>query len=1006
MNRKITITLGILGCVAQTGWAQLTAVDQPIAYTFEAAKTLFDQQQYVSSLAQFRQLHEANNLSFEQREACDYYSLLAAMQLQLGNAETMLETFVKTYPVSTRIQDLGLVAGHYFFQQEKYQQALGYFEKVEEQDLAPAARESFYFEKAYALFSQENRKEARLYFAKLTDSPKYKNSASYYLGYMAYENNQFADAQKLFVAVAVDETYKNKLAYPEADMNFKTGNFEQAIAKAKIALEKTIPSERSQLNKIIGESYFHLQQYDQALPFLKEYKGVKGKWNNTDHYQLGYVYYRQQDYANALVQFNQIISAKDAVAQNAYYHLGDCYLKLDKKQEAFQAFKSASEMDFEPKIQEEAMLNYAKLSFELGNSYQSVPDVLGTFINKYPASPARGTIEQLLIQSYLTAKNYREALGLLEKSTRADDQQTLQKVALFRGMELYTEGKYQEAWSLFKKSLGAAKDPVFSARAWAWKGETEYLLDEFNEAQKSLKQAAETKEIAAVPEGEHLAYNRAYVSFKLKDYDQAATFFQQYVAQQKADKARLHDAYIRLGDARFIQMKYWPALESYNKALDLKGLDADYAAFQKAICYGFINRNEKKITDLQQFIKTYKSSKYRDDALFELANTFVTEKNTSAALQTYDQLLTENKNGLYVSKALLRQGLIYFNAEKDDEALQKLKQVAQDFPSTPEALEAVATARLIYVENGKVADYATWVRGLGYVEVSDAQLDKDTFEAAEKNYLQNNRKAAISALEQYLATYPNGQFTLKTHFYLGQLYFAESLLSNAIPQYEAVRSQPKSEFSEPALVRLGEIYIGQENNEALLVVLKQLEAQADYPQNTTFAQANLMRVYFETNDYPQAAGYAEKLINNLKVDAKVRADAQIIIARAAFKANDLVKARAAYAKLMNATQGEWAAEATYYDAYFKNKDGQFEASNKAVQKLAKEYAPYRYYGAKGLIVMAQNYYALKDQFQATYILESVRKNFSQFPDVVQEAQERLSAMQTELAPATNSTEKP
>jgi hypothetical protein len=35
----------------------------------------------------------------------------------------------------------------------------------------------------------------------------------------------------------------------------------------------------------------------------------------------------------------KIINGKDFVAQNAYYHLGESYLKLDKKQEALNAFK-------------------------------------------------------------------------------------------------------------------------------------------------------------------------------------------------------------------------------------------------------------------------------------------------------------------------------------------------------------------------------------------------------------------------------------------------------------------------------------------------------------------------------------------------------------------------------------------------------------------------------------------------------------------------------------------
>ena len=94
--------------------------------------------------------------------------------------------------------------------------------------------------------------------------------------------------------------------------------------------------------------------------------------------------------------------------------------------------------------------------------------------------------------------------------------------------------------------------------------------------------------------------------------------------------------------------------------------------------------------------------------------------------------------------------------------------------------------------------------------------------------------------------------------------------------------------------------------------------------------------------------------------------------------------------------------AARYAESFKNKDGKFEDSNKAVQKLAKDYSGYKYFGAKGLIVMAKNYYQLKDDFSATSILESVIKNFSTFTDVVTEAQTELSIIKGEIS-KTNSS---
>jgi hypothetical protein len=147
------------------------------------------------------------------------------------------------------------------------------------------------------------------------------------------------------------------------------------------------------------------------------------------------------------------------------------------------------------------------------------------------------------------------------------------------------------------------------------------------------------------------------------------------------------------------------------------------------------------------------------------------------------------------------------------------------------------------------------------------------------------------------------------------------------------------------------------------------------------------------------------VLSNPKTDNKIKSDAQIIVARSAIKANDEPKARIAYANLLKIAKGELAAEALFYDAYFKNKDGKFEDSNKIVQKLSKDYSGYKYFGAKGLVVMAKNYYQLKDSFSATSILESVITNFTEYADVVAEAQTELDTIKVEEAKTNSSITK-
>ena len=987
--------------VVPKGYGQQSAVYTNNLSEFDKAISLFKDKQYQSAQILFDKVKHDNTTEDIQAD-CAYYAGICAIHLNQNNADELMEKFVADYPTSSKQNQAYIEVAQYYFEQGKFPQALQYFDKVDENALTYEQTEKFTFQKGYAYFTAGDKKAASDYFNKVINSKEYGTQANYYLGFMQYEGNNYQEANKYFQKVEGEEKYSDKLSYFKADMNFKSGDFQKAIDTGLSAMPKSNASEKSELNKIIGESYFNLQQYDKALPYLKEYKGKKEKWSNTDFYQLGYTYYQQKDYENAISQFNKIIDGKDAVAQNAYYHLGECYFKTDKKQQALNAFKSASEMDFDKKIQEDANLNYAKLSYEIGNSYQSVPDVLSAFLAKYPASPSKTEIETLLINSYITSKNYKDALTLLEKNNSPENKVAYQKVLFYRGIELFTDGNYQEALGMFKKSIANQRNEKIIARATFWKGETEYVLDNFNDALQSFKQFEGSAEAKTTPENKNINYNIAYACFKLKDYDQAGNYFQKFVDGTKEDKVRLNDAYLRLGDSRFVSAKYWPAMDAYNKAIDMKGIDADYAAFQKALSYGFVGKNDKKIEDFNLFLQKFKTSQYRDDALFELGNTYVTENKTDLAIKTYDQLISEFKNGSFASKAILRQGLIYYNSQKNEQAIAKFKEVAAKYPRTPEASEAVSTARLVYMDMGKVSDYATWVRTLDFVEVTDADLDNDTYEAAEKQFLQNNTKQAITSLGGYVSSFPNGIHALKANFYLAQSLYTDGKEASAISNYEYVISKPTNEFTEQSLARLCEIHLKKDDYSKAIPVLQRLETEADFPQNVTFAQANLMRAYYDQKDYANAVVYADKVLANPKADNKIKSDAQIIVARSAIKANDEQKARVAYAKLLTIAKGELAAEALYYDAYFKNKDGKYEDSNKTVQKLAKDYSGYKYFGAKGLIVMAKNYYQMKDNFSATSILDSVIKNFKEFDDVVTEAQTELSMIKGEAA-KTNSS---
>ena len=71
------------------------------------------------------------------------------------------------------------------------------------------------------------------------------------------------------------------------------------------------------------------------------------------------------EYDKAIPYFQAVSSIEGDMAQNANYHLAICYVKTDKKAYALEAFKEAYMTDKDASITEDALFNFAKLSYEL-----------------------------------------------------------------------------------------------------------------------------------------------------------------------------------------------------------------------------------------------------------------------------------------------------------------------------------------------------------------------------------------------------------------------------------------------------------------------------------------------------------------------------------------------------------------------------------------------------------------------------------------------------------------
>jgi len=71
---------------------------------------------------------------------------------------------------------------------------------------------------------------------------------------------------------------------------------------------------------------------------------------------------------------------------------------------------------------------------------------------------------------------------------------------------------------------------------------------------------------------------------------------------------------------------------------------------------------------------------------------------------------------------------------------------------------------------------------------------------------------AVTKMQEYLTNYPNGEYAVNAHYWLGEIYYLKSQLKKAINEFQIVIDQyPKSSKVPDAMLKLGIIYSSQGN---------------------------------------------------------------------------------------------------------------------------------------------------------------------------------------------------
>ncbi|WP_163707468.1 tetratricopeptide repeat protein [Mangrovibacterium lignilyticum] len=980
-------------------FAQETIHNQSPSSDIQNAKDLFAKNQFISAGECFAQIERNSEAGSEINTEAIYYQALCGLRTDSKNSEPRMEKFLRDYPQSPYTDAANFELANAWFKDRKYSKVVKLYRDLPRYSFSRHDQSRISYQNGYSLFQIKRFDEAEKEFNKVRKgNSEYAPQSTYYWGHINYMNDNFDNALAAFDQLKNNPAFAPVIPFYMSQIYYKQGRYAEVIEFAEPLIQKADKQQLPELSKIIGSSYFHLQQFDQAIPHLERYFDASKSRQRDENYLFAYCYYRTGQYDKAITPFEYASAGKDEMAQNAYYHLADCYIHTDDKNKARIAFEAASEMDFDETIKEDALFNYAKITYELSYSpFNETINAFDKYISLYPNSERNDAAYNYLVQVYMSTSNFKDAVASIEKIKVKNQaiRQAYQRVSYYRGLEFLNNLAYPEAIERFNTSLENGEfNPELRAKATFWKAEANYQLGNYQTAINGFERFGQMPSAKTTPEYQNYNYNLGYAYFKLKDYEQATLAFNKFVQNSPEKNEKLADAFNRLGDCNYISRDFTSSANNYANALSINSYDADYALFQKAMSEGVQRHPEQKINSLRILLQDYPTSAYVDDALYELGRTYERQSQLETAISYYKNLLDEFPQSSYRSRALLQLGLISYNQSDYNKSMNYYKQITEKYPDSEEAQAAMLGIKNNYIELNNVDAYFNYAKRQGSnVQVTASEQDSVTYLAAEKSVMSKDPKAG-QQLEHYLQAYPNGSFSLNARFYLAESKYNNGQYSAALKDYELVLDRTDNIFTEAALSRAAELQYNAANYAQALMHYQRLEVNSGNKWNLLKARAGIMRCQYELGNFSATIEAAQNVLSSENLSEMQKREANFKLAKSYLQTDKSQEALPLFTELGEDTQTPEGAEAKYQTAEILfNQNKTMRAENEIMDFISKN-TPHQFWLAKSFVLLADIYLRKGDLFQAKHTLMSMIENYPEENDgIIDTAKAKLQHLE-------------
>ena len=292
-------------------------------------------------------------------------------------------------------------------------------------------------------------------------------------------------------------------------------------------------------------------------------------------------------------------------------------------------------------------------------------------------------------------------------------------------------------------------------------------------------------------------------------------------------------------------------------------------AFEQANAFYGQKMHDLAVPKYQEFLATAPRSIDRQAAWFRLGECLRAEKRTAEAAAAYRQLLSEFNSGDFLGPAAYRLGEIQFGGRDFDGAAASFRLAAH------------------HVRDAKLRLAAKFFEGRA-------------LEAA-------NRKAeALSAYREVAAQKENNPYRERAIFDLAEADARAGLTDSALRQFRGLAETAQNPvIRTSAAVKAGLLAIDQRDFETARPLLEMGAANQELANWRAAAQAGLVRLEYESENYPAAAKLADEILPLLPAEAQP--DVLLLAANARRQMGEQARALALYDRLVVDYPGSAAA---------------------------------------------------------------------------------------------------